>query len=376
MLARQLRNTKGIEAAFGIGKYVSLFILALSSYRVVSLFMPGQDSSKEALSVLLCLFLIFVSFLISRLMVASSPKLMIVTYAPLVLFVNWLFLPFSYIYSRVDTFFRNKTNMQHPVISMDDLSRALDLTEHGETNSQEHKLLKGIVTFGSMDITRIMKPKMDIVAFDFHMGFQELIKKILDSGYSRIPVYRDQLDQIVGVLYIKDLLPHLDEADGYNWQALLRPCFFIPENIKPDELLREFQHKKTHLAVVVDEFGQTAGLVTLEDIIEEIVGEINDEFDEDDLVYSKLDDNNYVFEGKTSMNDFLRITGRSEESISDLNSDADTLSGFIIERAGRFPKKSEKIYWENFTFTIELADSRRIKRVKVTIRKKTNTNEK
>jgi CBS domain containing-hemolysin-like protein len=190
------------------------------------------------------------------------------------------------------------------------------------------------------------------------------------SGYSRIPVYRENIDQIVGVLYIKDLLAHLDEPDSYNWQALLRPCFFIPENKKPDDLLREFQHKKTHLAIVVDEFGQTTGLVTLEDIIEEIVGEINDEFDDDEIAYSKLDDQNFIFEGKTSMNDFLRIIGRSEDSISNLKSDADTLSGFIIEQAGRFPQKNDKINWEYYTFSIESADSRRIKRVKVTIRKK------
>jgi putative hemolysin len=211
---------------------------------------------------------------------------------------------------------------------------------------------------------------MDIVAFDFQTPYPKLIKSILDSGYSRVPIFRENIDNIVGVLYIKDLIAHLEEKDDFNWQSLLRPCFFIPENKKPDDLLREFQHKKTHLAIVVDEFGQSTGLVTLEDIIEEIVGEINDEFDDEEIAYSKLDDSNFVFEGKTSMNDFLRIIGLSEESISDLKSDADTLSGFIIERSGRFPKKNEKVNWENFTFSIESADSRRIKRVKVTIRKK------
>jgi putative hemolysin len=188
-----------------------------------------------------------------------------------------------------------------------------------------------------------------------------------------VPVIRNDIDHIAGVLYIKDLLAHLDEPDQFNWQALLRPCFFIPENTKPDDLLREFQNKKTHLAIVVDEFGQTNGLVTLEDIIEEIVGEINDEFDEEEIAYSKLDDQNYIFDGKTSMNDFLRIIDRSEESLRVLKSDADTLSGFIIEQAGKFPKKNEKINWEYYTFTIESADSRRIKRVKVTIRKKTSS---
>jgi len=378
MLARQLRNSKGTEAAFGMGKYLSLFVLALTVFQLVN----ELDAGKEweivfALSLGACVFLVFLSFLISRLLVASSHKLIVVKYSVAVLFLNLIFLPFSYLYAFVDSLFKKQTSLQHPVISMDDLSRALDLTEHSQTNTQEHRLLKGIVTFGNMDITRIMKPKMDIVAFDFHMGFRELIKKILESGYSRVPICREHLDQIVGVLYIKDLLGHLEEGDDYNWQALLRPCFFIPENIKPDELLREFQQKKkTHLAIVVDEFGQTAGLVTLEDIIEEIVGEISDEFDDDEVVYSKLDDNNYIMEGKTSMNDFWRITGHNAEEFPSLQTDADTLSGFIIERSGRFPKKNEKVNWENFTFAIEAADSRRIKRVKVTFRKKNNPHEK
>jgi putative hemolysin len=371
MLLHCLRQTERMESAFLVGKYIVLFLLTLLGYQILNAAFNGEQMwIVFFISLCSMSLLYFLSFLLSRMMMARSPLRLILSWSPLILLAYYLFLPFSWLYSLANSYFKEKTNTQHPVISMDDLSRALDLTENSQTNSEEHKLLKGIVTFGSMDITRIMKPKMDIIAFDFQTHYHELIRKILESGYSRIPVFRDHIDQIIGVLYIKDLLSHLEEADSFNWQGLLRPCFFIPENIKPDELLREFQHKKTHLAIVVDEFGQTAGLVTLEDIIEEIVGEINDEFDDDEIAYSKLDDQNYVFEGKTSMNDFLRIIGRSEESISELQSDADTLSGFIIERAGRFPKKNEKVNWENFTFIIELADSRRIKRVKVTIRKK------
>jgi putative hemolysin len=322
------------------------------------------------LAALMSLASFFLSFLASRTIVSHTSSVFLRKCNIPVLLIHFIFLPLTFLFMLIARSFGNKINSRHPVLSMDELSRALDLTENALTNSEEHKLLKGIVTFGTMDITRIMKPKMDIVAFDFNAGYRKLISDIMASGYSRIPVCRENIDQIVGVLYIKDLLSHLDEKDSFNWQALLRPCFFIPENKKPDDLLREFQHKKTHLAIVVDEFGQTTGLVTLEDIIEEIVGEINDEFDDDEIAYSKLDDQNFIFEGKTSMNDFLRIIGRSEDSISNLNSDADTLSGFIIEQAGRFPQKNDKVNWEYYTFSIESADSRRIKRVKVTIRKK------
>ncbi len=369
LLVRYLRDHLRLTSTFLLARYLLLTGITLLCYRLFVIYVGGPVLLIFCATAIISLFLGFVSFVCSRMLVSRSSRLLLVTYAPLITALSLFFLPFSFLYAKAASFFNEKSNTLHPAITMDELSRALDLTENAHTNSEDHKLLKGIVTFGNMDITRIMKPKMDIIAVDFQTGFAALIRKILESGYSRIPVYRENLDHIVGVLYIKDLISHLKEPDAFNWQSLLRPCFFITENTKPDDLLGEFQHKKTHLAIIVDEFGQTAGLVTLEDIIEEIVGEINDEFDDDEIAYSKLDDQNYIFEGKTSMNDFLRIIGRSEESISQLNTDADTLSGFVIERAGRFPAKNEKVNWENFTFNIEAADSRRIKRLKVTIRK-------
>ncbi len=373
LLCKCIRDSRRLQAAFLTGKYISLISITLLSYFFLLRFIPGEGNFGVLFAAAgLAICCLFLSFLFSRLLVAAFSESLVIGLAPLILLTHFIFMPFSALYMFAGRFFDDKTETQHASLSMDELSRALDLTKNEETNSEEHKLLKGIVTFGNMDITRIMKPKMDIVAFDSHTKFRKILSNILDSGYSRIPVYTENLDNITGVLYIKDLLPYLDETDEFNWTSLLRPCFFIPENKKPDDLLREFQQQKTHLAVVVDEFGQTTGLVTLEDIIEEIVGDIKDEFDEDEVPYSKLDDQNYLFEGKTSMNDFLRIVGRSEESMVELRSEADTLSGFIIERAGRFPKKNEKLNWENFTFNIESADSRRIKRVKVTIRKKTS----
>ncbi|MFI5151430.1 MAG: gliding motility-associated protein GldE [Bacteroidia bacterium] len=366
-----LRDSGNPLGSFFLGKYISQIGIAVCLLHRMSILNPGYTETELILITLAyCLPVFFLSFFFSRLFVAKASVSLVFTLRWLLFPVYILFLPVAGFYTKLSSYFDKKAGTTQPAISMDELSRALDLTENAQTNPEDHKLLKGIINFGNMDITRIMQPKMDIVAFDLSTPYREIIQRIQESGYSRVPVYRDKLDQIVGVLYIKDLLAHLNEQDNFNWQALLRPCFFIPENMKPDDLLREFQHKKTHLAIVVDEFGQTNGLVTLEDIIEEIVGEINDEFDDDEIAWSKLDDNNYVFEGKISMNDFLRILGKDASQISELKSDSDTLSGFIIERAGHFPKKNEKLNWENFTFNIESADSRRIKRVKVTIRKK------
>jgi putative hemolysin len=370
LLAKSLHDQSRLEASFLLSKYFFFTCLIFLFQSLLQSAFPERSFLWFASAMGLSLLAYCFSFILSRMIAARGSGKFMRSSSFFMLLNYYLLMPFSFLFMRVVGYFEKGNNTGHAALSMDELSRALDLSENENTNSEEHKLLKGIVTFGTMDITRIMKPKMDIAAFEFNMPYRKLITNILASGYSRMPVYRDDIDHIIGVLYIKDLLSHLDEKDDFNWQALLRPCFFVPENTKPDDLLREFQQKKTHLAIVVDEFGQTNGLVTLEDIIEEIVGEINDEFDDDEIVYSKLDDQNYIFEGKTSMNDFLRIIGRSEESISGLKSDADTLSGFIIEQAGRFPEKNDKINWEYYTFTIESADSRRIKRVKVTVRKK------
>ena len=372
-LAECLRNSRQLQSSLLVIKYFFTISFTFLLYFLLQMYFPGSGQRVLFPAIVMLSLLGFLfAFVVSRFMVARISRPLVRNSGPIILLAYFLLKPFSLLFMRIVNYFEARNQESGNVLSMDELSRALDLTQNTTTNSDEHRLLKGIVTFGTMDITRIMKPKMDIEAFDISIPFPKLIRDILASGYSRMPVYRDNIDHIAGILYIKDLLSHLNDAEDFKWQDLLRPCFFIPENTKPDDLLREFQNKKTHLAIVVDEFGQTAGLVTLEDIIEEIVGEINDEFDDDEVAYSKLDEQNYIFEGKTSMNDFLRIIGRSEESMSSLKSDADTLSGFIIEQAGRFPQRNEKVTWEYCTFSIESADSRRIKRVKVTIRKKTN----
>ncbi|HSH64757.1 MAG TPA: gliding motility-associated protein GldE [Bacteroidia bacterium] len=252
-------------------------------------------------------------------------------------------------------------------ISVDELSQALELTVDEDIPEEDHKILKGIVKFGNTDVKQIMKSRIDVIAFESNLGFTQLLDAITTNGFSRVPIFKGNLDNITGVLYSKDLLQYMDEKDDFNWHSIIRPPFFVPENKKIDDLLREFQIKKIHLAIVVDEYGGTSGIVTLEDVIEEIVGEINDEFDDDDLVYSKLDDFNYVFEGKAHLNDVYRVLQIDGEEFEDAKGEADTLAGLILEIEERIPTKNEKIRFKNLIFTIEAADNRRIKRVKVTI---------
>lgn len=252
-------------------------------------------------------------------------------------------------------------------ISIDELSQALDLTKDDEMPEEDHKILQGIVKFGNIEVQQIMKSRMDVAAFEYETSYKKLLQSITNSGFSRLPIYKGTLDNIAGVLYTKDLLQSINKGDDFNWRTIIRPPFYVPENKKIDDLLREFQSKKTHLAVVVDEYGGTSGIVTLEDVIEEIVGEINDEFDDDDLTYSKLDSNNFVFEGKAHLNDVFRIIEADDDEFEDAKEKADTLAGLIIEVEGRIPTKNEKINFKNLVFTIESADNRRIKRVKITV---------
>lgn len=252
-------------------------------------------------------------------------------------------------------------------ISVDELSHALELTSAETTKEKEdRKILEGIVKFGNTDVKQIMKPRTDIEAVDTTAGYDELLQTILDSGYSRVPVFEESLDKILGIIHVKDLLPHMDKGNDFSWQELMRPPFFVPESKMIDDLLEEFRGKKVHLAMVVDEYGGCEGLVTLEDIIEEIVGDISDEFDDDEVIYSKLDENNFIFEGKTNLKQFYRVLKIDGERFEENKGEADTLAGFILEQAGKIPAKNQRVQFENFEFTIESVDKRRIKRVKAT----------
>ena len=250
-------------------------------------------------------------------------------------------------------------------VSVEELSQALDLTEDIPEDKDEHRILKGIVKFGETSVKQVMKSRVDVIAIENETPFNEVIDIILECGHSRIPIYEESFDKIIGLLYIKDLLTHINEAEDFDWNKLNRNPFFVPENKKLDDLLKEFQEKKIHLAIVVDEYGGTSGIITLEDVLEEIVGDISDEFDTEEISYSKLDDNTYVFEGKTGLNDLFKIINVDDSLFNDVKKDADTLAGLVIEIAGKIPQKNEKLTHLNYTFIIEAADKRRVKRVKL-----------
>jgi gliding motility-associated protein GldE len=264
-------------------------------------------------------------------------------------------------------FIYNRLGKQKSNLSVDHLSQALELTSEGDTTKEEQKILKGIVSFGNTDTKQVMRPRLDIFALSEDMKFTEVLEEIKNHGYSRIPVFSENMDNVLGVLYVKDLLPYI-ERKNFNWLTLIREPYFVPENKKLDDLLLEFQDKKNHLAVVVDEYGGTSGIVTLEDVIEEIVGDISDEFDDEDLIYSKLDDFTYIFEGKTTLKDFYRVTKiKNEEDFESQKGESETIAGFVLEIAGSFPKRGEIVSYMDYQFLVESLDKKRLKQIKVTL---------
>ena len=286
--------------------------------------------------------------------------------AYLIAFLDKILSPISLPLRAATIYLHNKLGKQKTNFSVDQLSQALELTDSEETSTEEQKILEGIVSFGNTETRQVMSPRIDIFALEIEESFSEICPKIIEKGHSRIPVYRDNIDHIEGVLFVKDLLPYIN-SNEFDWKSLLRQPFFVPENKKLDNLLKDFQSKKSHLAIVVDEYGGTSGLVSLEDVIEEIVGDISDEFDDENNNFTQIDDRNYLFEGKINLKDFYRIIDVDEELFEIQKGEAETLGGFILEILGNFPKKDQKIIFENCVFTIEVVDKKRIKQIKVTI---------
>ncbi|PHS54323.1 MAG: magnesium/cobalt efflux protein [Lutibacter sp.] len=283
--------------------------------------------------------------------------------------LNSLLLVVSFPLMNLTNVIENRLEKRQSNMSVEKLSLALELTSDEATTKDEQKILEGIVSFGNTETSQIMIPRIDIFALSITELYEDVIAKIVDKGFSRNPVYKENIDEIIGVLYAKDLLPYLNEKN-FNWQKLIRDPYFVPENKKLDDLLKEFQEKKNHLAIVVDEYGGTSGIITLEDVIEEIVGDISDEYDDEDLLYTKLDANNYLFEGKTNLKDFYKILEiEIVELFDESKGESETIAGFILEIHGKFPKKDEVIKFANFSFKIESLDEKRIKKVKVTIHK-------
>jgi gliding motility-associated protein GldE len=278
-------------------------------------------------------------------------------------FLETLFKPVTSLLILSTSFVKKRSRAGHANISMDDLSDALELAS--DNINEDEKILKGIVNFGNINVSEIMCPRIDVTAIDIKLGFNKVKSIIIDSGFSRIPVYAGSFDSVKGILYAKDILPYTNNPDNFKWQALTRPPHFVPETKKINELLKEFQIRKIHMAVVIDEYGGTSGIITLEDVLEEIVGEITDESDEDETMYRKIDDKTYIFEGKILLNDFFKIIETEDDPFESVRGESETLAGLMLEMTGEIPQKGQVIKYGNFNFRIESADRRRIKEIRV-----------
>ncbi len=349
--------------------FVNVGIIILATFISASLFnFQGVAWLQFLVQVIIITFLLLLFGEVLPKVYANNNAVKFVGFISLPLSIfDKLFKPLSYILVASSKIIDRKLEGKGHQLSVDDLSNALELTSDENEDKNEKKILEGIVKFGSTDVKQIMRSRIDVTALDQKSTFDEILKTIKKTGYSRIPIYQNSFDNIKGILYIKDLLPYLNQSSKFNWNELIREVFFVPENKKIDDLLKEFQEKKIHLAIVVDEYGGTSGIVTLEDIIEEIVGDISDEFDDDDIIYSKLDALNYVFEGKTALNDFYRILNIEGALFENAKGESDSLAGFILELTGSIPEKNEKITFDKFTFTIEGVNKRRVTTIKVSI---------
>jgi gliding motility-associated protein GldE len=364
-----IRPKKLLATVLVANNFINIGIVILFAYLSSDLFSAiSSPVLKFTLEVVIVTFLILLFGEILPKIYASRNNLKFAIFMAYPLKVlDFLLSPLSLPMRSITITIHNKLGRQKSNLSVDQLSQALELTSKEDTTREEHKILQGIVSFGNTDTKQVMRPRIDIFALNIELKYIDILPEIIKNGYSRIPIYKDNIDSIKGILYAKDLLPYLDRKQ-FDWTSLLREPFFVPENKKLDDLMLEFQEKKVHLAMVVDEYGGTSGLISLEDIIEEIVGDISDEFDDEDLTYSKLDDNNYVFDGKTALKDFYKIIKVDDEtSFEASKGEAETVAGFVLEISGSFPKLNSNIKFKNYVFKIEALDKKRIKLVKFTI---------
>lgn len=370
IVAEQLKNPKKLLATILIANnFINILIVLLFAY-IGAYFFSGISSSilRFILEVILVTFLILLFGEVLPKIYANRNAMKFAAFMSVpIKLLNKMLTFISIPLMSLTSFIERRLDKKQQHFSVEKLSQALELTSEEATTKDEQKILEGIVNFGNTDTAQVMCPRMDVFALSDDENFLEVVKKIIKNGHSRIPVYKGTIDEVVGILYTKDLLPHLQKKT-FQWKKLLREPFFVPENKKLDDLLKEFQEMKNHLAIVVDEYGGTSGIVTLEDIIEEIVGDISDEFDDDDLAYSKLDDYNYVFEGKIVLKDFYKVLQSIDETLfEESKGEAETLAGFILEISGKFPKKNEVVLFNEYQFKIEALDKKRIKQIKVTL---------
>ncbi len=349
--------------------FVNVGIVVLSSYLTSEIFDFGAHPALGfAIQVVVVTFLIlFFSEILPKVYANRYPVSFARLTASSLQVMSKIFWPISKVLIQSTQIINKRILRNRENISIDELSDALELTEEALTDEKD--ILKGIVKFGNIDVCEIMSSRVDAVGVDLQMNFKQLLKLINDSGYSRIPVYQENFDTIIGVLYIKDLLPHLDQSSDFDWRKLMREPYFVPESKKINDLLKEFQQKHIHLAIVVDEYGGTSGIVTLEDILEEIVGEIKDESDVEELPYEQLNENTYLFDGKIFLNDFFKVTSLNDALFDPVKGDADTIAGLILELRGEIPGKGDKLAYKNISFEVVEVNNRRIKQIKVKIKR-------
>lgn len=353
--------------------FINIGIVILSTFIINNLCdFEGNKIAEFITTVVIATFLILMVGEVIPKVYATNNSIKLAKFmsTPIIV-IGKIFSPLTTLLVKSTSFIDKRIKKSATEISVNDLDHALEITEIEGVTEEDKKILEGIVKFGETDVKQIMKSRMDVVAFDESEKFSFLLEQIVENGYSRLPIYKESFDNVSGVLYVKDLLPHLHKED-FNWGSLLRDPFFVPESKKIDDLLRQFQESKIHIAIVVDEYGGTSGIVTLEDIIEEIIGEISDEFDDDDLVYSKIDENNFIFEGKISLVDMYKVLDIEGEIFEEEKGESDSLAGFLIEKSGKIMKKNERLKFGDYLFEVEAADKRRIKQVKVTLKNEDN----
>ena len=374
-LALDLLNTpKCLLATILIANnFINVGIVILSSYIFLNIYPPpitGFDYLRSFIEIAGITFIILLIGEIIPKIYANrqAMRIVLIMARP----INWINKtpPFSWLRSVLvngSDFIVKSARKRSIDVSTDDLENAIALTRDDDDTEEDQRILEGIVNFGNTDVKQIMRSRVDTIAVDQEVDFSSLIAIIVDSGYSRIPVYKENFDEVTGIIYVKDLLPYLDKPADFRWPELVRQPFFVPENKKIDDLLKEFQERKMHMAVVVDEYGGASGIVTLEDVLEEIVGEITDEFDDEDIVYTKIDDKTYLFEGKTALVDLYKVLDIDGKPFEEIKGESDSIAGFLVEQSGRILKNNEIYKYENLKFVVESSDKKRIKMVKVRI---------
>ncbi len=368
-VAKLLEKPKRLLATILIlNNLVNISMVTLSTFMMWK--MIGSTSSDGVaafvLAIIVTLLIVFFGEVIPKVYATQNNVKMARFASPGLSFFEKVFKPLAYLLLSMSYVIEKRVVKKGYELSVDELNHAVELTtSNKETTTEERDILKGIVNFGTYTVKQVMRSRVDVTAFESILHFHELMDKINKTGFSRIPIFTETIDNIDGVLYVKDVLPYIEEEEKFDWKELLRPAYFVPETKKIDGLLKDFQEKRVHIAIVVDEYGGTSGLITLEDIIEEIVGEINDEFDDDDKSFTKLDHNTYVFEGKTSLNDFCKVVEADPSVFEEVKGESESLGGLLLEINAVIPNTGEKIDYDKYSFTVVAVDNKRIKKIKV-----------